>query len=109
MPDWDAPGWDARLAALADVRLPRRAADTSSHRVVPLDLWHLFWNTDPASLDVVADAVLIAGRVLDAADPGADSWAVRALPADAWLAAARQRGRTDRQRAAAARFAALAR
>lgn len=102
---WGAPGWHERLQALAQVRLPDRQPSSATPQSLPDHVWQLVWNADPHTIDVQRDAVFLAGRVLDLADPETEAWAQRTLPAHAWAQAAKQRGRSNRQRATAAAMA----
>jgi DNA-binding transcriptional ArsR family regulator len=105
---WRASGWEARLPALAEVVLPARDLPPPAWSL-PDHVWHLVWNGDPRKVALPDDAAFIAGRVLEAADPEAEAWALRALPAEAWARAAQDRGRSPRQRAIARQMAASAR
>lgn len=105
---WRAPGWEARLPALAEVVLPGRDAAPPASSL-PEHVWHLVWNADPRDVVLPDDAAFAAGRVLDAADPEAEAWAARVLPAQAWQRAAAVRGRSQTMRAVARQMAAAAR
>ncbi len=105
---WRAPGWEGRLPALGEVVLPARGTPPPAWSL-PEHVWHLVWNADPRMVVLPDDAAFVAGRVLDAADPEAEAWAARALPAEAWERAAAFRGRSSRQRAVARQMAASAR
>lgn len=105
---WRAPEWESRLPALAQVVLPARDTAVPAWSL-PEHVWQLVWNADPRAVVLPHDAAFVAGRVLDAADPEAEAWAARALPAQAWERAAAVRGRSRRQRAVARQMAAAAR
>lgn len=105
---WRAPGWDARLPPLSEVVLPARDAPPPA-RSLPEHVWHLVWNADPRDIVLPEDAALVAGRVLDAADPEAEAWAARALPPEAWEVAATARGRSRREQAVARQMASRSR
>jgi hypothetical protein len=82
------PRYSEMAPALRAVRPPRRRLD----KRVPGRLTHLFWNTDPAQLDIARGGRYIARRLLRTQDPEGLAWGARNLRAEHWLAAAEARG-----------------
>lgn len=61
-------------------------------RGVPRRFWHLFWNADPAALDLERDGEAVAVRMLLGDDLEALAWACAHLSPDALRRAAANRG-----------------
>jgi DNA-binding transcriptional ArsR family regulator len=92
------PTWFGVADQIALVELPRPSPATPPRRV-PQRFWHLFWNADPAALDLDHDAPMIATRMLLGDDLSALAWACAHLPGDALRHAAANRGADPRLRA----------
>lgn len=78
LPRWRANhrAWDAPLSkAVRRATLPERPSAVRSTKV-PRRFHHLFWNADVADLDAERNGAYIAGRMLEAADVAAWSWAL---------------------------------
>lgn len=65
---------------------------------LPRRLWHLFWNADPAALDLTNDADFIATRLVLGDDLQGLAWACSHLPTAALRRAAANRGADARTR-----------
>src|SRR5579884_3737237 len=75
-------------------------------RLIPANLRHLFWNTNPAQLNVSHGGDYIARRLLRTLDPGGLAWGARNLRPAHWRAAAGARGLDPAVRALAENLAA---
>jgi predicted transcriptional regulator len=95
------PRYSEMASALRNVRPPRRTRDER----VPSRLTHLFWNTNPAQLDVARGGRYIARRLLRTQDPEGLAWGARSLRPEHWLAAAEARGLDPPTRALARNLA----
>lgn len=71
-----SPAWRDVEDVVRSTVTPVGVRDQRPSTRVPRRLWHLFWNTDPAALDVRHDGAFIAHRLL----------ATRDLQGLAWLA-----------------------
>lgn len=91
------PAWYAIADQVGTTTLPAPCrAPTATG--VPRRFWHLFWNADPAALDIERDGAVIAVRILLGDDLEALAWACTHLPPDALRHAAGNRGADDRIR-----------
>lgn len=95
-----SPRWLTLAPAIAQVKLPIRAARAHATKVPP-HLLHLFWNVAPAQLDVASSAPFIARRLITSFDPDGLAWGSQNLPASAWEHAAATRGLEPAKRALA--------
>jgi hypothetical protein len=93
------PRWFRIAPVVATTVLPERKDRAEPPKRLPRRLWHLFWNADPATLDLQADADYIATRLVLSDDLQGLAWACAHMPADALRAAARNRGADARTRA----------
>jgi hypothetical protein len=82
--------WRTIASTVATTVLPRAARMARPDRL-PRRFWHLFWNADPAALDLDADADYLATRMVLSDDLQAMAWACAHLPASALRHAARSR------------------
>lgn len=99
--------WQAIAPAVAQTVLPAATALARPARL-PRRFWHLFWNADPAALDLDADAAYIATRMLLSDDLQALAWACAHLPAEALRRAAANRAADPPTRAMIANVLAAA-
>lgn len=93
------PRWFRIAPVVATTVLPERTDWPESPTRLPRRLWHLFWNADPADLDLQADADYIATRLVLSDDLQGLAWACAHLPAAALRVAAANRGADARTRA----------
>lgn len=100
-----SPDWPAVASRLANVEPPIVKGARRLDRRVPPRLRHLFWNTDPAQLDVKREGDYIARRLIQAGDLEALAWGAEHLSAADWHSAAATRGLTDRLRSLARNLA----
>lgn len=82
------PRYSKLAPRLKRVTPPRRPRDER----VPPRLAHLFWNTNPAQLEVAHGGPYIARRLLRTLDPAGLAWGAQNLRADDWLKASEARG-----------------
>lgn len=93
------PAWSRIAPTVATTILPEPNDAAATPARVPQRLWHLFWNVEPATLDLEADADFIATRLLLSDDLQGIAWACSHLSDEALRAAARNRGATPAIRA----------
>lgn len=88
------PRWSEISAGLARVEPPKRAPSPGRVRDarIPVRLRHLFWNADPAQLDVRRSGPFIAQRLLRTEDPEGLAWGIANLCPQDWREASRARG-----------------
>ena len=67
-------------SGIARVRSPAKAAAVAPAIKIPREFWHLFWNSDPAHLDVREHGTHIALRMLEKGDIEAAAWALTHVP-----------------------------
>jgi len=103
-----APAWSELAPRLAAVRPPVERGSRRPARL-PSRLRHVFWNADPDQLDVAVDGPYIAQRLLTSGDLDGLAWGARALAADDWKKAGRNRGLSAEQKALARNLAWSAR
>jgi|SRR5579884_473807 len=96
------PAYQTLAPILARVEPPEADRDEE----VPANLRHLFWNTNPAQLNVSHGGDYIARRLLRTLDPGGLAWGARNLRPAHWRAAAGARGLDPAVRALAENLAA---
>lgn len=96
------PCYQALAPLLSKVEPPASEHDEK----VPARLRHLFWNTNPAQLNVAHGGEYIARRLLRTLDPAGLAWGARNLKAEHWRAAARARGLDPSVKAMAENLAA---
>ncbi len=99
-----AAAWPALAPRLASVRLPAPLERSRPTRV-PARLRHLFWNADPAQLDVGAHGGYIAERLLSSRDLDGLAWGRGALTVSDWEQAGQNRGLSAEERALARNLA----
>ena len=99
-----APQWASLAPRLATVRLPV-GRERRRPRRVPARLRHLFWNADPSRLELDAHGGYIAERLLSSHDLDGLAWGARALTAQDWEQAARNRGLPAEEKALARNLA----
>ncbi len=102
--DATAPGWPAIAQQLTAVQLPAERSPRRPTRV-PARLRHLFWNADPAGLDLRSAGGYIAERLLSTRDLDGLGWGLNALSAADWEQASRSRGLAPAERALARNLA----
>jgi len=95
-----AADWPELAPQLATVALPAGPVEPRPTRV-PARLAHLFWNADPARIDVRTHGGYLAERLLSTRDLDGLAWGLRALTQADWEQAARNRGLSARERALA--------
>lgn len=100
-----SPDWPALAPRLATVEPPVVNGGKKLGGRVPPRLRHLFWNTDPAQLDVERGGDYIARRLIQAGDLEGLAWGAEHLRAEHWYRAAATRGLTDRMRSLARNLA----
>lgn len=105
-PNRDSQQWARIVTSLRLVVPPGPAQPRPEPKTVPRRLWHHFWNANPSSLRLPADADYIAARLLRSDDPGAVSWAAASLPASSIEKVAALRGLSERDRGWLRRLAA---
>jgi DNA-binding Lrp family transcriptional regulator len=100
------PRWGELAEALGGVQPARRPSPSGTREDrVPSRLRHLFWNVDPAQLDVKRAGPFIARRLLRSEDPEGLAWGATHLKPSDWREAARARGLDPRVRAMARNLA----
>jgi DNA-binding transcriptional ArsR family regulator len=94
------PEWSDIAASLDEVRppRPRPASRASGGDRVPARLRHLFWNVDPAQLDIARAGPFVARRILREEDPEGLAWGALHLKSSDWRRAALARGLDPRTR-----------
>lgn len=88
--------WPHVESAVRTVVLPERQAKSQSR--LPRALWHLFWNTNPATLRLPEDGAYIARRMLNSTSIAAAQWALQHVDSADLLAAVSGRGTDERTR-----------
>lgn len=99
------PDYDTLAPRLRRVVPPRPQPEFRA----PARLGHLFWNTNPAQLDVAHGGPYIARRLLRTCSPEGLAWGARNLSAEHWLAASQARGLNPAAKALAHNIAAASR
>ncbi|HEY7779656.1 MAG TPA: hypothetical protein VIC85_05545 [Ktedonobacterales bacterium] len=95
---WREPAWWRVAPDIDRVDLPapvRRPRAAGPPRRLPRRLWHLFWDVNPASVDLRRHAEYVAARVLAYGDRRAVGWLVRTVPPEALRAVGRGPGRVS--------------
>lgn len=95
----DSTRWRDIAPVVRQTVLPVSSQPAEAPSRLPRRLWHLFWNVDPATLDLESDAGFIATRLLTAGDLQGLSWACSHLPDDALAEASRNRASDPATRA----------
>lgn len=91
--EWRSPDWWRLAAAVARTPLPESAPHARAARPprrVPRRFWHLFWDANPASVDLRRHSDYVVARVLEFGDRNAVAWLVASLPAEAFHSVARK-------------------
>lgn len=99
---WAGPSWLRVAERIGCTTLPSEPAPAAAPAhdaadAVPARLWHLFWNEDPAGLDLERQGTLLADRILRSEDSEAHAWMARRLPSEAILTATRTRNLDPRR------------
>jgi hypothetical protein len=96
---WRSERWWEVASLVEAAILPAHPSRPSRRpRKVPSRLWHLFWDTDPSTLDPDGHGVYIADRILRSTDNEALAWLATAVSPEALRSAARRRGLSRGQR-----------
>lgn len=99
---WAGQSWLRVAERIGQATLPAEPAPAAEQAhdavdAVPPRLWHLFWNEDPAGLDLGRQGVLVADRILRSEDSEAHAWMARRLPSETILKATRTRNLDPRR------------
>ena len=96
---WNAPAWQRIASRVGEAVLPApRRSRTAPPRRVPRRLHHLFWDVDPASLDLRRHGGYVADRILREGDAASLAWMADRLPRASLEVALRRRGLSTGER-----------
>jgi DNA-binding Lrp family transcriptional regulator len=91
---WLAPEWQRIAPLIHKVELPEPAPRLAKRpQRLPRRVWHLFWDVNPARVDLDRHADYVINRVLEAGDSRAVAWLIQAYPPDALRSVAAKPGR----------------
>jgi MarR family len=87
--EWCSPEWRRIAPAIHRTQLSEPVPKARHPpRRLPRRLWHLFWDVNPARIDLGRRNDYVARRVLEVGDPRAVAWLARTLPREALQAVA---------------------